>query len=70
VKEISSLTIFDRWGNMVYNANHFPAGDLNYAWDGRMNGKEMNSAVFVYRVIAQTSYGKQILQVGSVTLMR
>jgi len=70
VKEISSLTIFNRWGNMVYNANHFPAGDLNYAWDGTLKGRVLNSAVFTYKMIADFKDGRQEVRVGDVTLVR
>lgn len=35
VSEIISFIIFDRWGNQVFNADHFTPGSFNLSWDGR-----------------------------------
>ncbi|HZV69427.1 MAG TPA: gliding motility-associated C-terminal domain-containing protein [Saprospiraceae bacterium] len=70
VKEISLLTIFDRWGNMVFSAGHFQTNDSNVAWDGRLKGRELNSAVFAYKLIGLMKDGTQVMRVGDVTLLR
>ncbi|MBN4061750.1 gliding motility-associated C-terminal domain-containing protein [Bacteroidales bacterium AH-315-I05] len=59
------LRIFDRWGEMV-----FETLDQNTSWNGTYNGKEMNTAVFIY-VFDATVDGQPIpTQQGTVTLMR
>jgi gliding motility-associated-like protein len=35
LEEINWMTIFDRWGNMVFRSEHFKANDPLYAWDGK-----------------------------------
>ncbi|HZV70446.1 MAG TPA: gliding motility-associated C-terminal domain-containing protein [Saprospiraceae bacterium] len=70
VKEISSLSVFDRWGNLVYTADHFPPNDVNYAWDGTWNGRVLNSGVFAYKLIVALKDGTQVIKVGDVTLLR
>lgn len=55
------LRIYDRWGNMVFQSNQIENG-----WDGRYKGKLMNSAVFVYYILA----AGEVIQKGNVTLLR
>ncbi len=70
IKEISSLTIFDRWGNMVFRNEHFPPNDPDSGWDGRMKGKDLQPAVFTYQLFALTKEGGQIHKYGDLTLIR
>lgn len=55
------LRIYDRWGNLVFDAN-----EIDAFWDGTFNGKPLNSGVFVYYI---TSSG-QVLNKGNVTLVK
>ncbi len=70
VEEISSLVIFDRWGNNVFSADHFQANDPNYGWDGTLKGRTLNSAVFAYKLVALLKDGTEQIRVGDVTLVR
>ncbi len=70
VEEISSLVIFDRWGNNVFAAEHFQANDPNYGWDGTLKGRALNSAVFAYKLVAILKDGSQQVRVGDITLVR
>ncbi len=70
VEEISSLVIFDRWGNNVFEANHFLPNDLNSAWDGTSKGKPLNSGVFAFKLVAVFKDGSQQIRVGDITLVR
>lgn len=55
------LRIYDRWGNLVFSSTEIETG-----WDGRFNGKPMNSAVFVYYILS----GGSVIDKGNVTLLR
>ncbi len=68
--EIALLTIFDRWGNMVYRAAHFKANDPQYAWDGKKDGKFLNPGVFVYQLQAVYIDGFIEDRYGDITLIR
>jgi gliding motility-associated-like protein len=70
VKELEELTIFDRWGNLVFQKSNFPPNDPSYAWDGRMNEKHLNPGVFVYKLIIVFKDQRKEIRFGDVTLMR
>jgi len=70
VTEIQSWIIFDRWGNLVFSAEHFAPNDPNYAWDGTMKGRTLISAVFAYKLIATFKDGRSEVRYGDVTLVR
>ncbi|MEP6793686.1 MAG: hypothetical protein ABJB16_05120 [Saprospiraceae bacterium] len=44
--------------------------DPNVAWDGRLNGRDFNAAVFAYKLIAKFKDGSQFIKTGDVTLLR
>jgi gliding motility-associated-like protein len=68
--EISILTIFDRWGNMVFQTEHFKANDPQFSWDGKKNGQLLNPGVFVFQLEAVFIDGSTEERSGSVTLIR
>jgi gliding motility-associated-like protein len=70
VKEIESMEIFDRWGNMVYSVQHFLPGDLTSSWDGKMKERDLNPGVFAYRMMARFKDGRFEIRNGDITLVR
>lgn len=61
------IWIFDRWGNMVFNAT-----DINAGWDGRANnGVEIaQQDVYVWKVQLTDVFGKRHDYIGTVTLVK
>jgi gliding motility-associated-like protein len=61
------IWIFDRWGNMVFNAT-----DINTGWDGRAkNGVDVaQQDVFVWKVQLKDVFGKTHDYIGTVTLVK
>lgn len=60
------LTIYDRWGQAIWQSN-----DMSIGWDGRnQDGKELNNGGFVYTVRGKFYSGKEINESGTVTLLR
>ena len=45
---IKSCRIFNRWGQIVFLKLDFNANDPSMGWDGKMNGIDMQSDVYVY----------------------
>jgi gliding motility-associated-like protein len=70
VAEIESFQIFDRWGNQVFIQGPFQPNDPLYGWDGRLNGEEMNAAVFVYFAQVRLITGEVVILKGDVVLLR
>ncbi|HBX51329.1 MAG TPA: hypothetical protein DEH02_09720 [Bacteroidales bacterium] len=59
------FSIYDRWGNKVFETN-----DQNIGWDGCYKDSPMNAAVFVYYVKVEIITGNTIEVKGNVTLVR
>lgn len=62
--ETMELTIFDRWGEKVFETT-----DPKQGWDGTFNGRALNPAGFAY-VLKATVKGEQISKKGNVTLVK
>jgi len=61
---VVQFQVYNRWGQQVFNNDNTGLG-----WDGRHNGKEAPSDVYVY-VIVVTSNGIEEVKKGDVTLIR
>jgi gliding motility-associated-like protein len=60
------MTIFDRWGNLI-----FQSINKNIGWDGyNINGVLMPAGVYVYKLTMRLSNNQRTTQVGDVTLIR
>ena len=70
VKEILEFVVFDRWGNVVHEDDHFKPNDASQAWNGTMKQKNLNPGVFAYKVIVQFTDGTQDVRYGDITMMR
>lgn len=60
-----SLTVYDRWGQLVYKTN-----DLSKGWNGKRDGKDQPIGVYVWTSTYTTSGGKTKTQKGTVALLR
>jgi gliding motility-associated-like protein len=70
VQRVERLLVFDRWGELVYEATDFAPNDLANGWDGTFKNKKMNSAVFVYYTEVLLVNGQRATRKGDVTLLR
>jgi gliding motility-associated-like protein len=70
IKSIVRFSIYDRMGNLVYEAKNFPPNDKTYGWNGRINGADQSTAVFVYYMEAVCDLGEKLYKRGSVVLIR
>ena len=59
------LTIFDRWGLMVFETR-----DVSVGWDGYYNGKLCQQGVYVWKVHAEFEDGNEVVKTGDVTLLK
>ena len=48
VEVVRVMRVFDRWGNMVFEATDFLPNDISNAWDGTFRGKAMDMGVYVW----------------------
>ena len=70
IELIDEMSIFDRWGNMVFQKFKFPPNEPLLGWDGHMHGKAFNPGVFAYKVIVTFKDGSHRVFHGDVTLVR
>jgi gliding motility-associated-like protein len=70
VARITSMSLFDRWGESVFFNEDFAPNDLFSGWDGKLNGQPMNPQVLVYSVEVEYVNGDKRLFKGDVTLLR
>ena len=67
---IQSLTIFNRWGQMVFQRRDFPANAQNMGWDGTFAGKPAPADAYVYIAEVVCENAQVITISGNVTLIR
>jgi PKD repeat protein len=69
IKEVKQFTIFNRWGQVVFEKQNFRPNDPSTGWDGKVKGVPATSGVFVY--IAEVICENDIRYVykGNVTLI-
>ena len=65
IKTFLSFKIFDRFGNLIYSTSRPKAG-----WDGTLNGKPLDQAIFAWVVEAIDYENNKIFKKGSVMLIR
>ena len=70
IDQITSLHIYDRWGNLVFLNENFPHSEPTEGWDGLYGTEPAMSGVYVYAVVVRYHDGEEELFVGDVTLLR
>ncbi len=62
--------VYDRWGEMVYEAKDFPFNDENTGWDGTFKGQALDPGVFVWVLEVEYVDGVREVYKGDTTLIR
>lgn len=65
IKELRFFRVFNKWGQLVYSTS-----TLGQGWDGKLNGLDQGTSVFVWMVQGVARDGKVITKKGTVTLIR
>ncbi|MEO7176596.1 MAG: proprotein convertase P-domain-containing protein, partial [Saprospiraceae bacterium] len=68
--KITEFKIFDRWGEMLFYAPTVPFNDTSFGWDGKLKGKTLNPAVFVWTTEVEYLDGRKESISGTTTLLR
>lgn len=70
VKKINNISIFDRWGNLVFYQEEMTPNNSTEGWDGTFKSKPMDPAVYVYYLEAEMFDGSQWPFKGEIHLVR
>jgi len=67
---IPSITIYNRWGQIVFQKSNFAPNSAADAWDGTFNGQPAPSDVYIYTIQILCDNATLIPYHGNVTLIR
>ena len=67
---IPSITIFNRWGQIVFQKSNFAPNSAAEAWDGTFNGKPAPADVYIFTIQILCDNATLIPYHGNVTLIR
>lgn len=68
--KINAFRIYNRWGDLVYEARDIPLSNLNQGWDGYYIGIQAPSNVYLYYAEIEYANGEHAIMKGDVTLVR
>lgn len=71
VQQVNFMNIYDRWGEIVYEARNFlPRDNSSESWNGMFRGKVLNPGVYIYLIEVEFIDGVKLLYRGDITLLR
>lgn len=70
IKNVSSLKIFNRWGDLLWEGKDLPPNNPGTGWQAQSSGRAVNPGVYVYAAELLFEDGKTILFKGDVTVVK
>ena len=70
IVRISRLTVFDRWGAVVFDGRALPPNAPDMGWDGRVSGRAAPSNVYLWVMEVDFRSGGRSVERGAVNLVR
>ncbi|MEM9525237.1 MAG: proprotein convertase P-domain-containing protein, partial [Bacteroidota bacterium] len=68
--QVLSFSIFDRWGNVLFEDANFDVNDPNRGWDGTHQGQPVNAGVYIYRLLIRYDDDSEETLAGETSLIR
>lgn len=68
--KVLTFQVFDRWGELVYEARDFDVNDESIGWDGTFRSREMPNGVYVWLAEVEYEDGLKEVLKGSTQLIR
>jgi PKD repeat protein len=70
IKSIPRFTIFNRYGQIVYDAKNIKPNEKMLGWDGKFNGEDQPLGAYIYILEAICEQGEMISKKDSFLLLR
>ena len=70
VVSIEAFSVYDRWGNLVFENADFQPNDPGEGWDGRFKGQDLNPGVYIFTLTALFVDGERVQFSGDITIYR
>jgi hypothetical protein len=67
---ITSLSIYDRWGEVIWQRQGFAANELEKGWNGKFRGKNVLPSVYVWHAQITLKDVSVVTEKGDVTVVR
>jgi gliding motility-associated-like protein len=67
---ISSFTIYNRFGQIVFERNLFNSNDKTKGWDGKYNGHECPAGSYIYNISFSCNNIQLVKFSGNILLIR
>ena len=67
---VNRMRIYDRWGNLVFEARDFSGYTTPVGWDGKFAGKNAEQGVYVYLFELTSEDNPSFIESGDITLVR
>ncbi|MBP7273986.1 MAG: gliding motility-associated C-terminal domain-containing protein, partial [Saprospiraceae bacterium] len=67
---INLFRLYDRWGELIYQAENFKTNQTTLGWDGNFRGKPMPTDTYIWYLEAEYEDGRTEKQHGESTLIR
>ncbi len=70
VRQVRLFRVYDRWGELVFEAAHFPPNDDTHGWDGSFRNRPAQAGTYVWYALVEYRDGYQEQLRGEVLLLR
>jgi gliding motility-associated-like protein len=70
IASVKALTIFNRWGNVVFQKLNFNMNDAQAGWNGSFNGTKLPPDVYVYSIDIVCENNQIFSLKGNITLIK
>lgn len=67
---VKLFQVYNRWGELLYEAKDFEVNNNKIAWDGSFRGQPAPSGIYLYYLIGQFLDGEEKIRKGQTTLIR
>ncbi|MFN8279881.1 MAG: FG-GAP-like repeat-containing protein [Saprospiraceae bacterium] len=68
--QIKELSIYDRWGSLVWQKQSFPPNELQQGWNGLFKGQKALPGVYVWSAVIELQDGSVLKEKGDVNVVR
>ncbi|MFK8165220.1 MAG: proprotein convertase P-domain-containing protein [Lewinella sp.] len=68
--KVISFAVYDRWANLLYEANDFDVNDVGMGWDGTSKDAPVNAGVYLYKLVIEYEDASRETLSGETTLIR
>ena len=66
--KIKDVSIYNRWGNLIFRKSDFNPNDEQFVWDGNFNGRPVTQDVYVYAIRYIDELGQEQIITGDITV--